>query len=159
MSDFKLGFRSRRNLRGVHPDLAALAYMAIELTKVDFTVTEGLRGMARQAKLVRQGRSRTMNSRHLTGHAIDVVPYVNGRLIWSWPLIYRIEDAFRASAAVLGLVYQWGGDWDMDGSVVDESWRDGPHRQLPWKTFPPTCSFIPSTREAKQFLSEVGWKG
>jgi len=70
---FKLGKKSRERLIGVHPDLIRVVERAIELTDVDFTVLEGIRSKSRQEKLVASGASQTMNSRHLTGHAVDLV--------------------------------------------------------------------------------------
>lgn len=95
---FRLSQRSRAALHGVHPDLVVVVEAAIELTPVDFMVTEGLRTAARQAELVRAGASRTLNSRHLTGHAIDVAAWVDGQVRWDWPLYPRIAEAFKAAA-------------------------------------------------------------
>ena len=124
---FRLGERSRRNLQGVHPDLVRVVERAIQLTEVDFTVTEGLRTAARQAELVAAGASRTMNSRHLTGHAVDVAALVGGKVRWDWPLYQRIAQAFKAAAAELGVPIVWGGDWKM---------RDGPHFELDRRAYP-----------------------
>lgn len=76
---FRLSQRSRARLAGVHPDLVAVVEAAIRRTEVDFMVTEGLRDPGRQAALVRAGASRTLNSRHLTGHAVDVAALLEGR--------------------------------------------------------------------------------
>ena len=89
---FKLGVRSRERLQGVHPDLVRVVELAIQLTPVDFTVLEGLRTLERQKALVAAGSSKTLNSRHLTGHAVDLGAWVDGRLDWSWPL-YKIGRA------------------------------------------------------------------
>lgn len=86
---FRLSQRSRERLKGVHPDLVAVVEAAILLTPVDFMITEGLRTPARQAELVRAGASRTLNSRHLTGHAVDVAAWVDGGVRWDWP---RLRD-------------------------------------------------------------------
>ena len=94
---FRLSQRSRARLQGVHPDLIVVVEAAIRRTEVDFMVTEGLRDPVRQAALVRAGASRTLNSRHLTGHAVDVAALVEGRVRWDWPLYGRIAEAFRRS--------------------------------------------------------------
>lgn len=125
---FALGARSRARLQGVHPDLVRVVERAIQLTPVDFTVTEGLRDAKRQAQLVAAGASRTMNSRHLTGHAVDVAALVGGRVSWDWPLYGRIAQAFKAAAAELGVPIVWGGDWPR--------FRDGPHFELDRRTYP-----------------------
>ena len=64
-------------LKGIHPDLRKLADAALQEAPWQLRVTEGLRSLERQKQLVSQGFSKTMNSRHLTGHAIDIVPYVD----------------------------------------------------------------------------------
>jgi len=125
---FKLSKRSFKRLEGVHDDLAAVVAEAINRTTVDFTVLEGRRTLARQKKLVAAGASKTMNSRHLTGHAVDLGAYVGGRVAWDWPLYYEIADAMKESAKALDVPIEWGGDWT--------SFKDGPHFQLPWSTHP-----------------------
>ncbi len=125
---FRLSQRSRAALQGVHPDLVAVVEAALELTPVDFMVTEGLRTAARQAELVRAGASRTLNSRHLTGHAVDVAAWVDGQVRWDWPLYPRIAEAFKAAAKGRGVRLIWGGDWPR--------LRDGPHFELDRGTYP-----------------------
>ena len=125
---FRLSQRSRAALQGVHPDLVAVVYASLELTPVDFMVTEGLRTAARQAELVRAGASRTLNSRHLTGHAVDVAAWVGGQVRWDWPLYPRIAEAFKAAAKGRGVRLIWGGDWPR--------LRDGPHFELDRGAYP-----------------------
>ena len=107
---FKLGVRSRERLQGVHPDLVRVVELAIQLSDVDFTVLEGLRDPLYQRKLVEAGASQTMNSRHLTGHAVDLGAWMDGEVRWDWPLYPRIAAAFRAAAARQGTAIVWGGD-------------------------------------------------
>ncbi len=126
--NFHLSQRSRERLKGVHPDLVAVVEAAIGWTSVDFMVTEGLRTSARQAELVRAGASRTLNSRHLTGHAVDVAAWVDGQVRWDWPLYPRIAEAFKAAAAAAGTPLIWGGDWPR--------LRDGPHFELDRRAYP-----------------------
>lgn len=125
---YKLGLRSLNNLRGVHPDLVKVVKRAIELSEVDFTVIEGLRSQARQKELFAKGATTTMRSRHLTGHAVDIVPYVGGSIRWDWPLFTPIEKAMKQASAELGIPIEWGGDW--------VSFKDGPHWQLPHRKYP-----------------------
>ena len=125
---FRLSERSTRRLVGVHPRLVALVKEAAALSPVDFMVTEGLRTAQRQAALVRAGASRTKNSRHLTGHAVDVAALVDGQVRWDWPLYPRIAAAFKAAAARQGTAIVWGGDWP--------TLRDGPHFELDRKALP-----------------------
>lgn len=122
MSAFKLSARSRDRLNGVHVDLVRVVERAIEITAVDFGVIEGLRTKARQAQLVASGASRTMNSRHLTGHAVDLMAYVGREGRWDWPLYPAIAHAMKQSAQELGVPIVWGGDW--------VTFIDGPHFEL-----------------------------
>lgn len=124
----RLSIRSRSRLKGVHPALVAVVERAITKTPVDFMVTEGLRTAARQAALVKAGASRTNNSRHLTGHAVDVAALVDGQVRWDWPLYDRIAAAFKEAAAELKTPITWGGDW--------RTLKDGPHFELDRKAFP-----------------------
>ena len=125
---FRLSDRSRARLRGVHPALVGVIEAAILTTPVDFMVTEGLRTKERQAALVRAGASRTLNSRHITGHAVDVAAMVDGAIRWDWPLYPRIAEAIKAAGKARGVALIWGGDWPR--------LRDGPHFELDRKVFP-----------------------
>lgn len=116
-SGYKLGARSRSELSGVHPDLVACVERAIAITTQDFSVHDGIRSPAEQKELVARGASKTLNSRHLTqpdgyGHAVDLVPYVNGQLRWEWPLIYPVAEAMAIAARERGVSLRWGGVWD-----------------------------------------------
>lgn len=124
----KLSDRCLRRMRGVHPDLVKVVKRASAISEVDFIVTEGLRSLARQKKLKAKGASRTLRSRHLTGHAVDVAAKVDGKVRWDWPLYYRIADAMKQAAKEYGVAIKWGGDW--------KSFKDGPHYQLTWKRYP-----------------------
>ena len=125
---YKYGNRSKKNLVGVHPHLVKVAWRAIELTTVDFTITCGRRTVKEQKRLVRMGKSKTMRSRHLTGHAIDIVPLKNGKPTWDWKYFYPVAKAFKQAAKELKVPIKWGGDW--------KSFKDGPHFQLTWKSYP-----------------------
>lgn len=124
----KLSDRDLQRLIGVHPDLVAVVEGAAQVTEVDFIITEGLRTKERQEQLVRAGASRTLKSRHLTGHAIDLAAKVGDEVRWDWPLYHKLADAMQQAAAVCGVEIEWGGDW--------KSFPDGPHFQLPWATYP-----------------------
>ena len=122
---YRLSQRSMQNLSGVHPDLVAVVKRAIEITEQDFSVIEGVRNIERQRQLVAKGASKTMNSRHLTGHAVDLAPYP---LSWDWEYFYPIADAMKQAAEELDVDLEWGGDW--------KSFPDGPHFELSRKTYP-----------------------
>jgi peptidoglycan L-alanyl-D-glutamate endopeptidase CwlK len=122
---YQLGTRSRQRLSGVHPDLVAVVKRAIQITEQDFAVLEGIRNINRQRDLFKAGKSTTMNSRHLTGHAVDLAPWP---ISWEWEGFYPIADAMKQAAEELGVDLEWGGDW--------KSFPDGPHFQLSRKTYP-----------------------
>jgi len=130
----KLDARSEANLKQVHPDLVKVVRRAAEITGVDFIVTEGVRTLQRQKQLVAKGASQTMRSRHLAGgalnvsHAIDLAAKVGGKVRWDWPLYERLARAMKDAARDVGVPIEWGGDW--------RSFKDGPHFQLPWSTYP-----------------------
>lgn len=119
---------SLNNLHGVHPDLRRVFDRALQETPVDIRVIEGLRTLKRQRQLLASGASQTLRSRHLTGHAVDVVPLVDGKVRWDWPLYHRIAPAIKLAAQTEGVPIEWGGDW--------KNFKDGPHWQLPWSVYP-----------------------
>lgn len=125
---FVLGQRSLTNLAGVHPRLVAVVKRAIEITPLDFTITEGLRTRKRQVHLVSIGASKTLNSRHLTGHAVDFAVIVGGVVHWDWPLYTRVSAAFKQAALEQGTKITWGGDF--------KSFKDGPHIEINPKDYP-----------------------
>ena len=125
---YKLSRRSLERMQRVHPDLVKVVLMAIELTEVDFGVTEGVRTVERQRELFAKGASKTMNSRHLTGHAVDLVAYVGSEVRWDWPLYHKIADAMKRAAKSLGVPIIAGADW--------KKFPDGPHFELDRKTYP-----------------------
>lgn len=159
---FTLGAKSKNNLAGVHPFLVSIVERAIELTTQDFTVFEGCRTIERQKKLVAAGASKTMASMHIPqkdkfgtgsvyGHAVDLVPWIDGQPRWEWGPIYEIAAAMDAAATELGHAQRvcWGGVWDKymvdyGGSAdavrkeqqaynvrhVGRDFPDGPHFQV-----------------------------
>ena len=135
-----LDTRSVQRLEGVHPDLVAIVNKAAELTDTPFIVVEGLRDIERQKKLVAAGASTTMRSRHLTGHAVDLVAFIDmdgsgdftkpDNIRWDWPLASKIAAIMKTAAFQLDTPMEWGGDW--------KTFKDGPHFQLPWADYPIT---------------------
>jgi len=120
---YVLGKRSKSRLKGVHPDLVLVVERAIQITKVDFSVLEGLRTPARQKKLKAAGASKTLKSGHLSGHAVDLGAYIKGvGICWDWPLYHKIAKAMKQAAKELDIPIKWGGDW--------KSFKDGPHFEL-----------------------------
>lgn len=119
MSDFVLSQYSLDNLQGVNGKLVQLVKRAIELTSVDFTVTEGRRTHKEQVRLVNSGASQTMNSRHLTGDAVDVAAYVAGRYSWHVGFYYPIATSFQTAALEQDLIIRWGGCWRVINQLCD----------------------------------------
>lgn len=168
---FKLGDKSRFELNQpgakVHPALVLRVERAIELTPVDFSVHDGIRTLDEQREYVRSGVSKTMKSYHLPretpegkfGCAVDLVPYINGKLRWEWEPIYQIIGAMhQADEEELSLFQKvnpqhrlrWGAVWDKYLDELDphnlereranyrerrrkqgrKAFSDGPHIQI-----------------------------
>ena len=126
--------RDHERLIGVHPDLVRVVKLARQFTP--FIVLEGLRTPERQAKLVAIGASRTLNSRHITGHAVDLSYWLddgdgrveNGEVRWDWPLYREQAEAVKSAARALAVPIIWGGDW--------AGFPDGPHFELDRGKYP-----------------------
>lgn len=120
MAKFILGDRSTKNLVGVNADLVRVVKRALELSPVDFTVIEGLRTKERQSELMKQGFTRTLNSRHIMGEAVDIVPLP---VDWKNPKPFGlVAEAMKKAADELGVKITWGGDW--------RTFKDLPHYQI-----------------------------
>lgn len=125
---YRFGLRSRKNLQGVHSDLVRVMEAAIARSPVDFAIVEGVRSLALQQHYVKIGASRTMNSRHLTGHAVDIVPLVGS--IAKYALCRQVADVVLAVAKELAIRVDWG------GTLWGKSFVDEPHFQLSWTHYP-----------------------
>ena len=125
---FKLSKRSLNNLVGVHPDLVLVTLRALELSPVDFSVIDGVRTIEEQKRLYDSGASQTMKSRHLTGHAVDLVAWADGKMNWKAGLFFKINAAFSIAAQEHKIMLEWGGDW--------ETFKDYGHWQLSKKAYP-----------------------
>ena len=132
---FSLYAGSAVKLLYVHPDLVKCVNRATELIEGNnsFQVTEGVRTLEKQKMLVRQGYSKTMNSRHLTGHAVDLVPLADidkdgdVELTWLEEYFAPTVKAMKAAIKEFNIEVEWGYDlwgWDM------------PHWQLNRKKYP-----------------------
>ncbi len=139
-----LGQRSLSRLEGVHPDLVRVVKKAATLSSLDFTVLEGLRTVDRQKQLMKQGATRTMNSRHITGHAVDLAPMIAGTVRWDWPLYHQLADIMKSASASENVPIRWGGTWKLlsaingpiTAKVLSRSFPDGPHFELPRANYP-----------------------
>lgn len=128
MVKYQLSSFSLSNLQDVHCDLQSVVNRAIKITTIDFTVIEGVRTKERQKKLVERGASQTLNSRHLTGHAVDLVPWVDGGLSWHWSDFDPLAAAMKEAAEEQMVPITWGGEW--------QNFPDGAHFQLSWEDYP-----------------------
>lgn len=111
---FKLSKNSLNKLNGVDPRLVSVVQRAIEISKTDFGVTEGLRSIATQKKYVAQGKSQTMESKHITGDAVDLVAYVGSKVSWELNLYDNIADAMKQAAIEKGVSVRWGAAWHIN---------------------------------------------
>ena len=136
MMEFKQSSLSK--LKGVHPDLVRVVKRcAADWSDKQFTfgITCGVRTLEEQKVLVSKGASKTLKSRHIPApngfsHAIDVVALIDGAVRWDWPLYDKIAVAMKKAAKAEKVPIEWGGDW--------VSFKDGPHYQLPWESYPGT---------------------
>ena len=117
-----LSERCKRRLIGVNDDLVSVVTMASEISPIRFIVTEGLRTPQRQAELLAKGASQTMNSKHITGRAVDIAAVIDGKVSWHYPHYITMSKAFKQAASELGVRLRWGGDW--------KTFKDGPHYEL-----------------------------
>lgn len=113
-SGFKFGASSERELVGVNADLVRVTRLALKYSTQDFTVYDGIRTVKEQQQHVKNGTSKTMQSKHLQGLAVDLVPWINGAPTWDWDGCYKIACAVDKAATELGLAHRitWGGAWD-----------------------------------------------
>lgn len=143
-SGFVLGAKSLNNLKGVDDKLVAVVKRALQISPTDFTVIEGVRTVARQRELVKKGASKTMNSKHIVGKAVDIVPLVNGKISWDFNHYYPLAKAMAQAATELGVSVRWGGAWTVitGKSGTPQEWvasyrkgggrfLDGVHFELP----------------------------
>ncbi|QPB12256.1 peptidoglycan hydrolase [Providencia phage PSTCR6] len=120
---YVLSQRSKDRLKGVHPDLVKVVERAIQISDIDFMVIEGLRTEEQQRINVQKGVSKTMNSYHLTGHAVDLAPLVGKEIPWNdWSKFELVAKAMKQAGKELGVDVEWGGDW--------KTFKDGPHFQI-----------------------------
>lgn len=120
--------RSLAILQGVHPDIQKVVNKYLEIGTMPITIIEGMRTLETQKRYVKKGVSKTLRSRHLTGHAIDIAPLSGGKPSFAWPLYHKFAPEFKQAAKLAGVPLEWGGDW--------VKFKDGPHWQLPWKKYP-----------------------
>lgn len=152
---FYLSRASETTLIGVQEPLVRVVRRGLELSPIDFRVHEGLRTHEKQAHYVSIGASTTMDSRHLTGHAVDLLALDAGKPSWHWPLYYQIMRAVQRAAREMDVEIRWGGVWDrllnsLGDDLEDEvaqyvvrrkaagrkAFLDGPHIELSRGKYP-----------------------
>jgi len=141
---YKLSKRSISNLEGVHPDLIAVIERAIQITPIDFGVSEGVRTIERQRQLVAEGKSTTMDSKHIPTHfeitnqdftylsgkygaAVDLFVLVDGKVTWEHKHFRKAIQAVFTAAIELGVQVEAGALW--------RDFLDSPHIQLNMKYY------------------------
>lgn len=116
--------RSKATLAEVNPTLAELMYKVEAAHPDAFEIGEGMRDVETQKKYVAEGKSQTMNSKHLKGNAVDIVLGADtGTPNWNFEDYRPIADTAKAAAASMGIPdFVWGGDW--------KTLKDGVHFQV-----------------------------
>ncbi|MGP2408650.1 M15 family metallopeptidase [Yersinia sp. 2545 StPb PI] len=128
-TNFRFSQRSENNLKGVNANLVKVVRRAIEITTVDFTVIEGVRTVERQKELVATGKSQTMNSRHISGNAVDLLPVGadwNDYKCW-----LPILDAMYRAGKELGVKLRFGISWTDNPNDKPAKFLDAPHIEIP----------------------------
>lgn len=135
MAKFRFSQRSLDNLKGVNPKLTQVVYRALELTDIDFAVTDGLRTAAEAAANRGKGTSYIKRSKHEDGLAVDITPCVNGKAVAGkqedWPYFNQLSKWMFQAAEELGVKIAWGGNWEK--VKVNGEWKpfkDGYHYEL-----------------------------
>ena len=118
--NFQFGKKSEERLAAVHRDLSRVARKALSLSPVDFGITEGIRSEEKQKQLVEEGASKTMKSKHLTGHAIDIACFVDGEVTWKLEYYQIVANAFALACDELKVNLRWGGSWKVNDFTLNE---------------------------------------
>lgn len=126
--------RDLERLKGVDTLLASVTLQVIRRHSVECHVSEGLRTAARQRELVAAGKSKTLDSKHLTGHAVDLIVMTGGKPDWSPKAYTELARTFAQVALEFGIPIRWGGSWRWisgpnchDYPFLAAKFFDGPH--------------------------------
>tara|TARA_Y100000361_G_C11144356_1_gene337109 strand:- start:605 stop:1204 length:600 start_codon:yes stop_codon:yes gene_type:complete len=135
--DHHFGKGSLSQLEGVHPDIVDLAKLTIRLCQYDGTVISGggLR-TEEQAQENAENGTGIVDSLHRKqsdgyGHAVDVIPYVNGKATWEMKYCEEMAKAAKLAAALLSVPIRQGCDWNMNGTFGESGEYDWCHHELP----------------------------
>lgn len=129
--------RDKQRLKGVNEAMVRVVTRAASLYHGTFNVSEGVRTLARQRELYAKGRTTpgpivtwTMQSKHLTGHAVDLYPIVNGALPKTTAPYDELAQCMFKAAELEGVAITWGADWNNNGIRREKGETDSPHYQL-----------------------------
>ena len=130
---FRLSSRSESNLKGVDERLVKVIRRALEISSTDFAVIEGLRTIEQQRENVKKGVSKTMDSRHLTGHAVDILPSaIKPGMDWELKYFMPVLTSIKQAGDELGVPLRFGINWKSDPSLpIETKFIDAPHVEIP----------------------------
>ena len=116
----EFSFKSKERLNTCHEDLIRLFQDMIICT--DCSILEGHRTMERQKELFKQGKTKTLGSKHLSlpSNAVDVMPYPI-----DWADLegqHLFATKVYAKAMELGIKVKWGGNF--------KNFYDAPHWEI-----------------------------
>lgn len=126
----KFSQASKDRLETCHPDIQRVLNEVIQ--HIDFTVLEGHRGEEKQNAAFEAGKSklRFPQSKHNNrpSLAVDIAPYP---IDWQdWRRFDLLAGYVLGIAAHMGITLRWGGDWDSDHDMKDQTFNDLPHFEL-----------------------------
>ena len=112
----ELNTRSKNNLKGVHPALINVVNKSAEivtekLPNYHFVITDGVRTLERQKQLLAEKKTKTLNSKHLTGHAVDIAVFIDGKITWDLKEYKLVVSLFKEAAKELNVEIECGADW------------------------------------------------
>jgi peptidoglycan L-alanyl-D-glutamate endopeptidase CwlK len=119
---FSLSQKSIDTMNGVKDPLVNVVKRAIQISEIDFKVLEGVRTLERQKELYARKVTQTLNSKHLTGDAVDLGALRDGQITWDKQSYATIAKAMKQAAKELQVNIRWGGDF--------KTFFDGPHFEL-----------------------------
>lgn len=101
----------------------------------DCTIICGRRGEEDQNTAFEEGRSKLQypQSKHnrFPSLAVDVAPYISGKgVVWDKKQCYAFGGFVMGVAAMLEIPIRWGGDWDMDTDINDQTFMDLVHFEI-----------------------------
>ncbi len=124
--------KSKAKLAISHADLQRLFNEVVK--KRDCTVVWGYRNKYEQDEAYEKGFStfKFPYSKHnrYPSHAVDVIPFVNGRASWKESDCYFFAGYVERVAEELGISIRLGADWDGDHATDDQQLKDPAHFEL-----------------------------